>query len=382
MGDGSRRLRISFLTSYDIQSPRAGGGSAYVWAMAKHLATRHHVRIICGSDDGLASTRFSDGIEVLSLRSKGDSIALHFRVLCSKLLRNCDLVIESADVGGPWFAFSARQRMLLLHQLWREIFEMELRPPFGRFFKQVEPFFYLPYRKVPVVVQSESSAHSATALGLKRQFCIPPGLTTLLPGSGLPSPKATRHPVIVVVSRLRKYKGIQYAIRAVAELLRSLPDLELGIVGRGEYESELRALATTLGIRENVRFHGWLDVEERTRVLQNATLSIAPSVREGLGLNILESFACGTSCVAWNVPGSRDLIQDAHNGFLVPPFETDKLALAASRIISDEPLRLRLETNALEYSKRFRWDEAFRRFDNLVEEVAADDQLVRAAVDS
>jgi glycosyltransferase involved in cell wall biosynthesis len=71
-----------------------------------------------------------------------------------------------------------------------------------------------------------------------------------------------------------------------------------------------------------------------------------PSLHEGLGLSLQEALFHGCACVASNVGGIPELIDDGSNGLLVAPENVGELAAALDRLISDDRLRQRLSARA------------------------------------
>ena len=83
---------------------------------------------------------------------------------------------------------------------------------------------------------------------------------------------------------------------------------------------------------------------------------VNPSIREGFGLNIIEANACGTPCIAYDVPGLKDSILDYKTGVLVNPQNVNSLAVMIKKLILDNELRYKLSKNAIKYSTQFDWD--------------------------
>lgn len=322
-----------------------------------YLSKKNDVKIITSSESQKRVETEIEGIPLLLLPYPPTSIRIRLAALRHPWVRESDVVIESADVGGPWFAFSARQRVLLGHQLWQDIFAEELRPPFGAILKWLEPAFYLPYRGTSTWVNSGSTEESFRALGITRIRRLPVGLqlglnlsssSQIFPAAPIPGKDLLQRPRVSVVSRLRKYKGIQLVLEAFPEMQDSYPDLELLIVGRGPYRERLEAFAKSLGISDSVRFLGYLSEPQRDEILRGSITTIAPSIREGLGLNVLEAFRCGTTCVGWDVPGTRDVISNGITGVLVKFGDLGALATAIKDLLSDPEKRDSLARSAFD----------------------------------
>jgi glycosyltransferase involved in cell wall biosynthesis len=97
---------------------------------------------------------------------------------------------------------------------------------------------------------------------------------------------------------------------------------------------------------------------------------IAPSIQENLSNTVMESIACGTPCIAFNVGGMPDMIEHRNNGYLANPFDIEDLAHGISWVI-EEPKR----THALGHSARKKAEQEFsldlqaRRYLTLYEEL-------------
>jgi glycosyltransferase involved in cell wall biosynthesis len=211
------------------------------------------------------------------------------------------------------------------------------------------------YRDTPFLVISESTKSDLVARG------IAPAHVSVV-HCGLdhehfrPSaPKAGR-PTVAFLGRLRKYKGVDGLLDAFARIARELPDAELWIVGDGPYRAALEARAARLSLGARARFFGFVPAAEKVELLSAAHVSVCPSPKEGWGLTVVESNACGTAVVASRSPGLVDSVKDGVSGLLVPHGDVNALADAIRRVLTDPPLRTRLEQDGLAWAGTFTWD--------------------------
>ena len=218
-----------------------------------------------------------------------------------------------------------------------------------------EAFIPAVYRDTPFLVISESTKQDLVARGLApgRIAVVHCGLDheRFRPGA----PKAER-PTVAFLGRLRKYKGVGVLLEAFARVAGEKPDAELSIVGDGPYRSALEAHAKRLGIASRTRFHGFVPAAEKVALLSAAHVSVCPSPKEGWGLTVVESNACGTAVVASRSPGLVDSVKDGVSGLLVPHGDVDALASAILRVLDDRALRGRLEEDGLAWAATFTWD--------------------------
>src|SRR4029453_16308404 len=134
-----------------------------------------------------------------------------------------------------------------------------------------------------------------------------------------------RSPVVGVVSRLCRLKGLEEFLEAAAILATRFPAVRFLVVGDTSpadraYRTELIGLATKLGVIDRVVFAG-LRTDAR-ELLAGVAVSVMPSLNEGLSNVLLESMAGGLPVVATRVGGTPEAIQDGVNGLLVPPADS------------------------------------------------------------
>ena len=148
---------------------------------------------------------------------------------------------------------------------------------------------------------------------------------------------------IVCVARLEYSKGVDVLLHAWARLLPMLPDHlrpTLWLVGEGVLKAQLTRIAAALHIQESITFLG--SRKDILDLLQQAWAFVLPSRYEGMPNALLEAMACGLPCVATQVSGSEDLINNNSNGLLVPSEQPAALAFALRSIIEDTDLAQQL----------------------------------------
>ena len=114
---------------------------------------------------------------------------------------------------------------------------------------------------------------------------------------------------------------------------------------------------------DNVVFYGYVTEAEKINLLSKAWVLVNPSIREGWGINIIEANACGTPCIAYDVPGLRDSIVDGETGLLVKQkSDIESLGKTVIYFLENNKSRNKFSTNALRWSKRFTWDKSVEEF--------------------
>jgi glycosyltransferase involved in cell wall biosynthesis len=152
-------------------------------------------------------------------------------------------------------------------------------------------------------------------------------------------------PIVVIVSRLTRLKGLEQLLEAVAIVRPQHPDARYLIVGETApsetaYLSVLKRLAVAHGVADRVVFTGLR--EDVPAVLAAADVSVMPSLNEALSNVLLESMAAGAPTVATRVGGTPEAIADGDTGLLVPPGDAAALANAIARLLAERSLALRI----------------------------------------
>jgi glycosyltransferase involved in cell wall biosynthesis len=140
----------------------------------------------------------------------------------------------------------------------------------------------------------------------------------------------------IVVAKLMTQKGHAVLIDALATLRDRLPRLHLLLVGEGSLRPELEASVRDRGLAKRVTFAGnRADIPE---LLAASDVFVLPSLWEGLPMALLEAMASRLPVVATSVSGTRQVVVDDESGLLVPPGNSDALAAAIERVVTEPKL--------------------------------------------
>jgi glycosyltransferase involved in cell wall biosynthesis len=150
--------------------------------------------------------------------------------------------------------------------------------------------------------------------------------------------------VLGVVGRIESHKGHQDALRALKTLRQTHPDVQLWIVGDGEYEPEVRRFAREQGLEEAVRFLGFRrDVKQ---VIQCFDLQIFPSHQEGTPNTLYEAMLAGNAPVASTADGQGEILEDGRTALMFQPGDHALLAAHLARLLDDPALAGEIRRNA------------------------------------
>ena len=130
---------------------------------------------------------------------------------------------------------------------------------------------------------------------------------------------------IIFIGQLTYLKGVQYLIKSVAELKKQYSDINLTIIGDGDYKKDLQDLIKKKNLQDRCFFKGSVDQSEIINEMENSLVLVLPSLTEGLPRVIIEAMACGLPVIGTKVGGIPELIADNENGFLISPKNSDEL---------------------------------------------------------
>ena len=198
-------------------------------------------------------------------------------------------------------------------------------------------------RSRAVVLSTPHYLESSSVLQDFRARCrvIPLGMPdTALPPSR--RPPDDRHLRVLAVGRLTYYKGFEVLLRALARV----PQAELDLIGGGEGEAGLRALAVELGLGERLRLLGRVDDAALAQAYADCDVFCLPSLdrAESFGLVLLEAMRASRAVVASRITGSgvNHVVSEGETALQVPPGDVEALTAALARLAAEPALRERL----------------------------------------
>lgn len=154
----------------------------------------------------------------------------------------------------------------------------------------------------------------------------------------------TQEKLIVSVGRFAPEKGHRYLIEALNLLNQQNVAWRCTFLGEGELEAELRALVAEYGLSEQIAFPGFC--EDVFSVLFTADVFVLSSLHESSPNALIEAMGIGMPCIASDVGGIVDLIEAEKNGVRVPPQDSEALATALHRMLTDSDFASTLGRNA------------------------------------
>ena len=357
-------VRILLVNWNDLENPHAGGAEVHLHEIFGRLAASGHtVDLLASGWPGCAAEARIGAVRVHRFGGR-HSFALHARGAVRRSLAAApyDIVVEDINKLPLYLAavttlpFCAVVPHLFGTTAFAEaswpmaatVWAAELPIPWG-------------YRRAAFHAISESTRDDLVRRGVpaSRIEVIHPGVDA---GHYRPDPAETRAatPSFLYVGRLKRYKGVETALRALAQVRRTRSDVTLDIAGQGDDRARLERTAAQLGLDAAVRFLGFVGEDEKVRLLRRAWATVFPSPKEGWGIVNVESAACGTPVIASDRPGLRDSVRHGETGFLVPHGDPAALAERMLQLAGDPALVARLGGAARRFAESLTWERAAR----------------------
>lgn len=149
------------------------------------------------------------------------------------------------------------------------------------------------------------------------------------------------------LGRLEKLKGPQYFVEALHILAKKGISPKVFVFGSGDLERSLHEAVQRHGLA-GVHFEGAvLDVPS---ALKKVDILVVPSEEEGFGLVVIEALFAGKVVMASDLPVFHELIQAGENGLLFRPRDSESLARALERVLSDTELRHTLREGVAQWA--------------------------------
>jgi glycosyltransferase involved in cell wall biosynthesis len=147
-------------------------------------------------------------------------------------------------------------------------------------------------------------------------------------------------PVIGTIGRLSSIKGQKYLVEAMKDIIAARADVQCLIVGDGDEKEQLQALAGSRGVDKAILFVK--SCPDTHKYLALMDVFVFPSVKEGLGIALLEALASGRACVASRIGGIADIISDGVTGTLVDVGDPAGITRAVIALLKDDAMRRKM----------------------------------------
>ncbi len=157
------------------------------------------------------------------------------------------------------------------------------------------------------------------------------------------------------IARLFDLKGHDDLLDLAPELCRRLPDLRFLWVGDGSLRSRFERRIAEMGLGDRFILTGLVSPARIPELTGAMDLLVHPSRREGLARALPQGQLAGLPVVTYDIDGNREGLVDGETGFVLPPFDKQKLLNAIQSLAESQSLRRSMGRQGREF--------ALRRFD-------------------
>ena len=355
-------MRILLVNWNDRENPHAGGAEVHLHSLFGRIAKLgHDVHLIASGWPSAAPGAVVDGIQVTRVGGR-HTFALRGRGAVRRALaqQQFDVVVEDIN-KVPLFlpTLTSLPFVAIVPHLFGTTAFDEASAPMAAVVWAAERPIPRVYRRAAFHAISESTRDDLVHRGVpaERIVVIHPGVDSAWYRPDPTTPRAAR-PTFLYVGRLKRYKGVEFALRAVADARTAGVDVSIDICGQGDDRPRLEKLAADLGLGDAARFRGFVSEEEKRRLLRQAWAVVFPSPKEGWGITNVEAAACGTPALASDSPGLRESVRDGVTGYLVPHGDVAALARRLRELAAAPALVERLGRAARDFAEGLSWDAA------------------------
>jgi L-malate glycosyltransferase len=149
-----------------------------------------------------------------------------------------------------------------------------------------------------------------------------------------------KRPVVGWAQRMMPQKAPLDFVRAAAQIIAEVPNVQVYMAGEGELHDEVQALVKELKLEKNFTIAPWQ--RDVAKMLSAFDVYVLSSHWEGLPLSLEEAMAMGCASVSTDVDGCKEVIEHGKSGFIVAAGEVDKLATYTIDLLKDDALRERI----------------------------------------
>ena len=368
--------------------PLGGGGGVFNAQIAIELSKQHDVTVLTSQGLGLPNEEIVDGVRVIRvpvffrhLQASANFASMLIYLLKGKKagkallskekfdIINTHFALPTGPVGNYLASYANIPNVLSVHG-------GDLYDPS----KWMSPHRHFLLRKWVRVLLKKASVvvgQSQNTIQNVKNYYLPEMKPMIIP-LGIPRPpkvQASRQTfgfndneiLLVSVGRLVARKAVDQLIHLIKKLGRD--DVRLIIIGSGPEEESLRNLAKQLSVEDKIRFMGFIEEDEKNKLLNIADLYVSTSQHEGFGLVYLEAMATRNPVVCYDYGGQTDFLEHNKTGCLVKLNDEDAFLKQVKILIENPQLRTEMSQYCVEKVEEYYIDNCAKKYEKLFEEL-------------
>lgn len=368
--------------------PLGGGGGVVNAQIAIELAKRHDVTVLTSQGFGLPKEEIVDGVRIIRVPVffRQLQAAANFASMLAYLPKgmkagkallskekfdiiNTHFVLPTGPVGDYLASYANIPNVLSVHG-------GDLYDP-SKWLSPHRHFFLRKWVKALLKKASVVVGQSRNTIQNVKEYYLPEMTPMIIP-LGIPRPpkvQASRQTLgfndsdilLVTVGRLVARKAVDQLIQLIKNLGRD--DVRLIIIGSGPQEESLRNLAKQLSVQDKIRFMGFIEEDEKNKLLNIADLYVSTSQHEGFGLVYLEAMATENPVVCYDYGGQTDFLENNRTGCLVKLNDEAEFLKQVETLIENPQLRTEMSQYCVEKVEEYYIDNCAKKYEKLFEEL-------------
>jgi len=373
-------MKILVINWQCIKNPFGGGAEVHLHEIFKRIAScGHSVTLLCCEIDNEPKDEVIDGIEILR-RGSRNTFNFGVRKEYDTLVKSYkyDIVVDDVNKIPFYTPRYVKEPLLgISHHFFGTSIFKEASIIAGLYVYIAEYFMKFVYNKIPFVVVSESTLDEFKSKGFNTSdYEI---IYNAISQEEYPMNVLEKYnnPTFTFFGRLKKYKSIDHLILAFKNVLKQIPNARLEILGKGDYEAQLKSLCIDLGIEEKVKFYGFINNEDKIKLLSKSHLVVNTSLKEGWGITNIEANACGTPVISANSPGLRDSVKSGLSGELYEYGNIDELTEILIKYILNKELLDEISQGAVKWATEFSWDNSAKKMLDKINKVISNNIKIK-----
>jgi glycosyltransferase involved in cell wall biosynthesis len=145
--------------------------------------------------------------------------------------------------------------------------------------------------------------------------------------------------VVGTIARLFHLKGHDDLIDIAPQLCAKFPNLRFLWIGDGLLRENFESRISQLGLSDRFILTGLVPPTKIPELANAMDILVHPSRREGLARALPQGALCGLPAVTYDIDGAKEGVLDGESGYVLPPFDREKLADAITKLAADPALR-------------------------------------------
>ncbi len=370
--------------------PLGGGGGVVNAQIAIELAKRHDVTVLTSQGLGLPKEAIVDGVRVIRVPVffRQLQAAANFASMLAYLPKgikagkallskekfdiiNTHFVLPTGPVGDYLASYANIPNVLSVHG-------GDLYDP-SKWMSPHRHFFLRKWVKVLLKKASVVVGQSRNTIQNVKEYYLP-DMTPMIIPLGIPRPPKVQvsrqtfgfndsEILLVTVGRLVARKAVDQLIHLINKLGRD--DVRLIIIGSGPQEENLRNLAKQLSVQDKIRFMGFIEEDEKNKLLNIADLYVSTSQHEGFGLVYLEAMATENPVVCYDYGGQTDFLENNRTGCLVKLNDEAAFLKQVETLVENPQLRTEMSQYCVAKVEDYYIDNCAKKYEKLFEDLLA-----------